>query len=83
MSLSVAWRIACKDTRLFQTFSCSWTPPRRSTHCSELSEGGWDSSAAWRLARTSRSSSNRFASVGGSSQISVSRPTRSAARARI
>jgi hypothetical protein len=27
VSLSVAWRIACKDTRLFQAFSCSWTPP--------------------------------------------------------
>ena len=42
-----------------------------------------DGRGARRRVCTSRSSSNRFASVGGSTQISVSRLTRSAARARI
>ena len=42
-----------------------------------------DGRGARRRVCTSRPSSNRFASVGGSTQISVSRLTRSAARARI
>ena len=42
-----------------------------------------DGGGARRCVRTACSSSNRFASVGGSTEISVSRLTRSAARARI
>ena len=71
---------------------CAWATAGESARwcCQPAAARGYrppwpsgDGRGARRRVCTSRPSSNRFASVGGSTQISVSRLTRSAARARI